>query len=268
MEDNNFLPRAVLITGAARGIGMAIARELDGYFDTLILDDAGVTINGEIEDPTLIYKEIKKYNWKSNIISTNILLNSYESAREIYNLAIENKKTVDILINNAAVLNDKMVFNMTENQWQEVLNSNLNGHFFLTSMISKDFRKNLYGRIINIISSSGLIGDYGQSNYAASKGALFSLTRVWALELAKYGVTVNAIAPFGHTRVTDTIPQDKPWLKDYLEKAKIADPSSIGKLCKFLTSSDSRYITGQLFGIRGNEFYIFSQPRIADIVKG
>lgn len=268
MENGDFFPRTALITGAARGIGLAIARELDGYIDYLILDDAGLSVTGETEDADLIYKEIKKYKWKSQIIPTNILLNSFEQAKKIYDLGMENTKGIDVLINNAAILNDKMVFNMTPEQWGKVLDCNLNGHFFLTSMIAKDFRKNLYGRIINIISSSGLIGDYGQSNYAASKGALFSLTRVWALELAKYGVTVNAIAPFAHTRVTDIIPDNKPWLVDYLRKAKTANPASVGKLCKFLISPDSRYITGQLFGIRDDEFYIFSQPRIIDTVKG
>jgi len=145
--------------------------------------------------------------------------------------------------------------------WSHVLATNLSGSFFCMRAALKHFKEQRAGRLINLISTAGLIGNVGQANYAASKAGLFALTRVAALEMVRYGVTVNCVAPFAHTRMTDSIKGATPEQVAYLESGRRAKVEHILPFLAFLLSNQAEGISGQVFGVRGHEVYLFSQPR-------
>jgi NAD(P)-dependent dehydrogenase (short-subunit alcohol dehydrogenase family) len=254
--------KVALVTGGGRGIGLAIVRELAGSGARVVLNDAGYAIDGKPEQPGLARNVAEELRQEGVIVTPSATsAATLEGARELAREASA-VGPVDILVNNAAILQDRMVFNLDPASWDAVLANNLNAAFYLTQQLSNDMRKRLGGRIINMVSSAGLIGNRGQANYGAAKGGLVSLSRIAALDLARYGVTVNAIAPFAHTRVTETIPPATPWLVDYIATVKgVAPPLSVARLVHYLCSERAKIYTGQVFGIRGNELFLFSQPR-------
>ncbi len=252
-----------LVTGGARGIGLAVVRALARAGARVVLDDAGLGIDGRTEDPEIAARVEAQLQKEGLVVrSTAENVGTSEGAKAAVQFARECFGPVDLLVNNAAILQDRMVFNMEEKSFEEVLRNNLFSAFYLTQLCSRDMRERLQGRIINMVSSSGLIGNRGQANYGAAKGGLVALSRISALDLARYGITVNAIAPFAHTRVTDTIPSTTPWIVEYLSTVKgVASPESVGTLVRYLCSDRAKVITGQVFGVRGDEVFLFSQPR-------
>ena len=258
-----------LVTGGARGIGLAVARALAKGGARVIVNDAGLSIDGRAENPGLAAKvesELRKEGCE--VRSSALDIATWEDCQGLHRFARETYGKVDILVNNAAILQDRMVFNMEERSFEQVLRNNLFSAFYLTHLCSRDMRERLQGRIVNMVSSSGLIGNRGQANYGAAKGGLVALSRIAALELARYGITVNAIAPFAHTRVTETIEPATPWLAEYLATVKdVARPESVGTLVSYLCSARAKVITGQVFGVRGDEVFLFSQPRPVGIAR-
>jgi NAD(P)-dependent dehydrogenase (short-subunit alcohol dehydrogenase family) len=168
---------------------------------------------------------------------------------------------LDAWVNAAAITSDRMLFNMTDEAWSQVLATNLSGAFFCMRAALKHFKERRAGRLLNLISTAGLIGNIGQANYAASKAGMTALTRVAALEMARYGVSVNCVAPFAHTRMTESIKGVTPEQQAYLERARRATVEQILPLLSFLISEDVGGISGQVFGVRGHEVFLFSQPR-------
>ncbi len=258
-----------LVTGGARGIGLSIVRSLAEGGARVILDDAGLSIDGREEDPTLaatVAADLRKEGWEVRPSALNV--SRWEDCQALYRFTRETYGKVDILVNNAAILQDRMVFNMEERSFEQVLRNNLFSAFYLTHLCSRDMREGLQGRILNVVSTSGLIGNRGQANYGTAKGGLVALSRIAALELARYGITVNAIAPFAHTRVTETIEPTTPWLAEYLATVKnVAPPASVGTLVRYLCSQRAKVITGQVFGVRGGEVFLFSQPRPVGVAR-
>jgi NAD(P)-dependent dehydrogenase (short-subunit alcohol dehydrogenase family) len=167
---------------------------------------------------------------------------------------------LDFVVNNAAILRDRMLFNMSEEEWLEVINSNLNGTFGVMRAALPHFKERKGGRIVNIVSTAGIMGNLGQANYAASKGGIIALTRVCAFDMARYNVTANCIAPFAYTRVTDTIKPVTPELEAYVRGAKQVLPEHVAPLVGFLCSAMGQAVTGQVLGVRGKEIFLFSQP--------
>lgn len=250
------------MTGGGRGIGLAIVRELASAGAHVVLNDTGFSVDGKPENDALA-REVSSALSLEGLKVTPSTSNpaTLEGARRLLAEASA-VGPVDILVNNAAILQDRMVFNLDPASWDAVLANNLDAAFYLTHLASGEMRRRLWGRIINMVSSAGLIGNRGQANYGAAKGGLVALSRIAALDLARWGVTVNAIAPFAHTRVTETIPASTPWLVDYLATVKgVAPPTSVARLVTYLCSDRAKIYTGQVFGVRGRELFLFSQPR-------
>ena len=175
--------------------------------------------------------------------------------------AVDTFGRVDIIVNNAGILRDRMIFNMTEEEWDAVINTHLKGTFAVTRAAAPLMREQKWGRIINMTSTSGLIGNVGQANYAAAKLGIFGLTKATALDMGRYNVTANCISPFAWTRMIGTIPTETETQKARVEKIKQLSPAHIAPVAVFLASDAARDVNGQVFGVRGKEIMLFSHER-------
>jgi NAD(P)-dependent dehydrogenase (short-subunit alcohol dehydrogenase family) len=186
---------------------------------------------------------------------------SMAGGQSIVKTAVDNFGRIDIVVNNAGILRDRMIFNMTEEEWDAVINTHLKGTFAVTRAAAPIMREQKSGRVINMTSTSGLIGNVGQANYAAAKLGIFGLTKATALDMSRYNVTANCISPFAWTRMIGTIPTETTAQKARVEKIKKLSPAHIAPIAVFLASDAARDVTGQIFGIRGKEVMLFSHER-------
>ena len=233
----------ILITGATGGIGRSIVKRFDG-------DNNNLFIIGTNDDKlNALSQELKS---STKYLSCDF--NNYKNIKNIItkvNEELDNK--IDILINNAGITRDNLTLRMKEEDWNDVINLNLNSTFFLTKEILKFMVKNRFGRIINISSVVGSSGNLGQANYAASKAGLEGMTKSIALEVASRGITVNCIAPgFIETAMTsDILEKNKDKIINNIPIKRIGEPDDISSLTKFLASDKASYITGQTFHVNG-----------------
>ncbi len=240
----DFSRRIALVTGAGRGIGAATAVELAAHGATVILLD---------RDPQTIEQTtttIRKTGGSAHPVSCDVS-NAAMVATSIEAIAAEHGR-IDILINNAGITKDKSALKMTAEHWQAVIDVNLSGAFYVAQATAKVMKTNGYGRIINASSISAW-GNFGQANYAAAKAGLIGITRTLALELARYKITVNAIAPgFIATDMTADLPPGA--MKTALERipmGRVGTPSDIARGYLFLACEESGFITGQVLVIDG-----------------
>jgi NAD(P)-dependent dehydrogenase (short-subunit alcohol dehydrogenase family) len=261
--------RVAVVTGGARGIGRAVAETLARHGLTVIVADAGLAIDGRPDDPDLAEKVAAELQGQGlTVLPYRNRLSTADDADRLVDWIEDQTGPVDILVNNAAILQDRMVFNLPPSSWDEVVQNNLSVPFYLLRRVAPSMRERRLGRIVNILSSAGLIGNYGQANYAAAKAGLFGLTRVAALDLARYTVTVNAVVPFAHTRVTDAIVPRHPAVVEYLATVKDrASPAHVAAVVAYLCSEAAAVLTGQTLGVRGPEVFVFSPPRPAGAVR-
>lgn len=238
--------KTVFITGSTRGIGKAIALEFAKNKHRIILNGTR-----ENENSRKVLKEIKKYSPGSDIYYFDVsdLAQVEKECRTI----IKRFKKIDVLVNNAGIAKDKTLIKMDYDDWDSVIKTNLYGPFYITKQILSNMIQNNWGRIINISSIIGLIGNFGQTNYSAAKAGLIGFTKSLAKETAKYNITVNAVCPgLVETDIIKDVP--KEFMDKMLEKIplkRLAKPQEIAKLVLFLASSDSSYITGEYTNING-----------------
>ncbi len=254
--------KVAVVTGAGRGIGREIALLLAKEGAKVVVNDfggGGDGTGGETKVADDVVKEIKN---AGGVAAANYdAVGTMESGKRIVQTAIDNFGKLDILVNNAGILRDRMIFNMSEEEWDGVIKVHLKGTFCCTRATVPIMREQRSGRIINFTSTSGLIGNVGQANYAAAKLGIVGLTKVVALDMAKYNVTANCISPFAWTRLIGTIPTETEAQKQRVEKLKKMSPAHIAPLVVYLASDEAQYVTGQIFGVRGKEIFLFSQPR-------
>lgn len=241
--------KVALITGGSRGIGKEIALELAKNGVNIAISYVS---NGEKAKEVL--EEIKSYGVKAAAIKANVSVE--EDVIQMIKAIEEELGTIDILVNNAGVTKDNLLIRMKEEDWDEVMNVNLKGTFLCTKAVSRAMMKKKYGKIINISSVVGIMGNAGQGNYSASKAGVIGFTKSMAKELASRGIRVNAIAPgFIQTDMTEG-------LKDEIKEAMLKEiplnyfgnPKDIANLVVFLASESSDYITGQVINVNGGMY--------------
>lgn len=238
--------KIALVTGASRGIGAQIAKSLAG-------EGAVVMINyhGSKEKASETADEIAAAGGKAELCPCNV--SDFTACGEMIQEIIKKHKRIDILVNNAGITRDGLLMKMSEEDFDIVMDTNLKGTFNTIRHASRYFLKQKSGKIINISSVSGILGNMGQANYSASKAGIIGLTKSTARELASRGINVNAIAPgFIATDMTDAMPKEaQQKITESIPFKRIGTPKDIADMAVFLASSKSDYITGQVFAVDG-----------------
>jgi NAD(P)-dependent dehydrogenase (short-subunit alcohol dehydrogenase family) len=254
--------KVAVVTGAARGVGREIARLMAQHGARVVVNDYGGSEAGlgtDRKPADEVVEEIRTAGGEA--VANYDSVASMAGGQSIVKTAVDAFGRVDIVVNNAGILRDRMIFNMTEEEWDAVIDTHLKGSFAVTRAAAPLMREQKWGRFINMTSTSGLIGNVGQANYAAAKLGIFGLTKATALDMARYNVTANCISPFAWTRMIGTIPTETEVQKARVEKIKKLSPAHIAPVAAFLASDAAKDITGQVFGVRGKEIMLFSHER-------
>jgi NAD(P)-dependent dehydrogenase (short-subunit alcohol dehydrogenase family) len=254
--------RVAVVTGAGRGIGREIALLMASSGARVVVNDLGGREDGTGGSDAAADEVVAAIRAAGGEAAASVeSVASMAGGQRIVETALDAFGRVDIVVNNAGILRDRMIFNMTEEEWDAVIGVHLKGTFALTRAAAPRLREQRWGRIVNMTSTSGLIGNVGQANYAAAKMGIVGLTRVTALDLARYQVTANCISPFAWTRLIGTIPTETPTQQARVAKLEKMSPRDIAPLAVFLASEAAAGVSGQVFGVRGKEIFVFSQPR-------
>src|SRR5881397_4146354 len=254
--------RVAVVTGAARGIGREIALLMAQLGARVVVNDYGGSEAGQgtTQAPANdVVEEIRKAGGQA--VASYDSVATMAGGERIVQTAIDAFGRLDIVVNNAGILRDRMIFNMTEEEWDAVIDTHLKGTFAVTRAAAPRMKEQRSGRFVNMTSTSGLVGNIGQANYAAAKLGIVGLTRVVALDMARYNVTANCISPFAWTRMIGTIPTETEAQKARVEKIKKMGPEHIAPVAVFLASEAAKEISGQVFGVRGKEIMLFGHMR-------
>jgi NAD(P)-dependent dehydrogenase (short-subunit alcohol dehydrogenase family) len=255
--------RVALITGAGRGIGRAIAEHLSAAGWAVVVNDNGAEIDGSGGDPAVIERVAAALRESGGeAVAFSGTVGSWDTAMEMAEAARNAFGPVDLLVNNAAILRDRMSFKMSAEEWQQVIDQNLTGAFYCCRAVIPDMRERGTGTIVNMASTTGIFGNISQANYAASKGGMIAMSRVLAQDLQRYNVNVNAITPFAHTRDTERIDPRTPEIQAYFDGAMTVPAEDVGPLIEFLASPAGKSVSGQVLGVRGKEIFVMSQPAV------
>jgi NAD(P)-dependent dehydrogenase (short-subunit alcohol dehydrogenase family) len=249
--------KVAVVTGSGRGIGRGIALALAREGAKVVINDVGCEIDGRggAEDPAMqVVREIQALGGEAAPNYDSV--SDFKAAENIIQTAVKTFGRIDILVNNAGIVRDRSIGKMSEDDFDAVIAVHLKGSFNCGRHAIPIMREQGYGRVINITSSAGLRGNFGQTNYGAAKAGLMGLTLVWAVELGKYGITVNAMSPAGITRMTGTIPG-----LEGKEMPPESNPDLNGPMVAFLASEKAANVNGQVFGRRGWGYTLFQTPR-------
>lgn len=244
--------KRAIVTGGTRGIGRAIVKELVARSCCGVLfSDVAFIYNSCDECAEEIIQEISVSG--TQIYAFKADVSNYEQTEDTVKAAIEKLGGVDILINNAGITRDNLLLRMSENDFDDVINANLKSVFNYTKAVIRPMIKQRYGRIINIASVVGLIGNAGQSNYVASKAGVIGFTKAMARELASRNITVNAVAPgFIQTDMTNKLTDEqKQAITQNIPMGRLGKPEDVAKVVGFLCSEEADYITGQIIVVDG-----------------
>lgn len=253
--------KVVIVTGAGRGIGRDIALMMAAHGGRVIVNDLGGSAEGDGADAVPaedVVSEIRDAGGEAIANFANVA--SPADVRGMYEQAMDMYGAVDVVVNNAGILRDAIFHKMSEVQWDAVIDVHLKGSFNVAKAVASQFRAQASGCFINFTSTSGLIGNYGQANYSAAKMGIVGLSKSIALDMSRFNVRSNCIAPFAWSRLIGTIPTDTDAEKARVERIKEMTPAKIAPLCVALAAPDCD-VTGQIFCIRNNEIFLMSQPR-------
>jgi NAD(P)-dependent dehydrogenase (short-subunit alcohol dehydrogenase family) len=254
--------KVAIITGAGRGIGRAIAHLMAREGASILVVDVGAAIDGGGADAgpaQQVAEEVRQTGGRA--IASTLSITEPANADKLVQAALDAFGRVDILVNNAGILRDRVFHKMSVSDWNEVIAVHLNGSAYLSLACARRFREQGSGAFVHMTSTSALVGSFGQANYMAAKFGLVGLSRAIALDMARFGVRSNCIAPFAWSRMIESIPIENEMMKREVERARLLKPEQIAPLAVYLASDLAKDVSGQVFGVRRNEIYLFSQPR-------
>jgi NAD(P)-dependent dehydrogenase (short-subunit alcohol dehydrogenase family) len=255
--------KVAIVTGAGGGIGREIALAMAMAGAKVVVNDIGASLSGIGETsatPGEQTKAIIEQRGGQAITNTDSVAD-WDSAQRIVASAIDAFGRVDIVVNNAGILRDQIFHKMTPEEWRAVIDVHLNGSFYISRAAAGHFRAQGSGSYVHMTSTSGLVGNVGQANYSAAKLGVTALSKSIALDMHRFGVRSNCIAPFAWSRMTSSIPAETPEQKARVEKLKQMTPEKNAPLAVFLASDAAKDVNGQIFAARNNEIFLFSQPR-------
>lgn len=255
--------KVAIVTGAGGGIGREIALAMAQAGAKVVINDIGASLTGVGETSATPGEQTKAIiEQRGGVAVTNTdSVADWESARRIVATAMDAFGRIDIVVNNAGILRDQIFHKMTPEEWRAVIDVHLNGSFYVSRAAAEHFRAQGSGAFVHMTSTSGLIGNFGQANYSAAKLGIAALSKSIALDMQRFGVRSNCIAPFAWSRMTSSIPAETPEQKARVEKLKRMTPEKNAPLAVFLASDAAKEVNGQIFAARNNEIFLFSQPR-------
>jgi NAD(P)-dependent dehydrogenase (short-subunit alcohol dehydrogenase family) len=254
--------KVVVVTGAGGGIGRDFALAFAANGARVVVNDLGTSVAGEGTSAGPAQKVVDEIRARGGqaVASTDSVAD-WESANRIVKTAIDAFGRIDGVVNNAGILRDRFFFNMSVEEWKAVIDVHLNGSFFVARAAAPYFKSQNSGCYVHMTSTSGLIGNLGQANYSAAKLGIAGLSKSIALDMAKYKVRSNCIAPFAWSRMIGSIPTETPEQKARVEKMKVMETAKIAPLAVYLASDAAQAVTGQIFAVRANEMFLMSQSR-------
>jgi len=254
--------KVAIVTGAGRGIGRGIALLLAREGARVVVCDIGASLDGAGTDVTpaqTVVNEIKKAGGEA--IASTLSISEPGNAEKIVAAALDRFGRVDILVNNAGILRDRIFHRMSWSDWSDVINVHLHASFAMSRACATHFREQNSGSLVHMTSTSALVGNFGQANYMAAKMGIVGLSRGIALDMARFNVRSNCIAPFAWTRMIDSIPAESEQEKERVARMREMSPEKIAPLTVYLASDRAEGITGQILSVRNNEIYLFNQNR-------
>ncbi|MDI3469310.1 MAG: Dehydrogenases with different specificities (related to short-chain alcohol dehydrogenases) [Pseudolabrys sp.] len=262
MSEGIVAGKVAIVTGAGRGIGRGIAMMLAREGASVVVNDVGASLDGagaDVGPAQQVVDEIKKAGGKA--IPSTLSIAEPQAADRIVQSALEAFGRVDIVVNNAGILRDRIFHKMSWSDWSDVISVHLHGSFNMCRAAAGLFREQNSGAFVHMTSTSGLIGNFGQANYMAAKLGIVGLSRGIALDMQRYNVRSNCIAPFAWSRMIGSIPAETDREKERVARLQQMTPEKIAPLVVYLASDRADGISGQIFSVRNNEVFLFSQPR-------
>jgi NAD(P)-dependent dehydrogenase (short-subunit alcohol dehydrogenase family) len=254
--------KVAIVTGAARGIGRGIALLMAQEGARIVVCDIGASLDGAGADAGPAHdavNEIKKAGGEA--IASTLSISEPGNADKIVKTALDAFGRIDILVNNAGILRDRIFHRMSWSDWSDVIGVHLHGSFNMSRACATHFREQNSGSYVHMTSTSGLVGNFGQANYMAAKMGIVGLSRGIALDMERFKVRSNCIAPFAWTRMIDSIPTETEAEKTRVARLRDMTPEKIAPLVVYLASDLAEGISGQILSVRNNEIYLFSQNR-------
>lgn len=252
-ETKHLAGKSVVVTGSGRGIGRTIALEVARAGGNVVVNDLDRDVAEQV------VAEIKALG--TDAVANTDSVGDWEGANTMVTQAVDNFGKIDAVINNAGNLRDVIFHKMTQEDWDQVINVHLKGSFNVSRAAATHFRNQEGGACVHMTSTSGLIGNFGQANYAAAKAGIAALSKSIALDMQRYNVRSNCIAPFAWSRMTASIPAETPDQIARVEKLKKMVPEKVGIVAAALCTDKAAHITGQIFAVRMNEIFLMSQSR-------
>jgi NAD(P)-dependent dehydrogenase (short-subunit alcohol dehydrogenase family) len=254
--------KVVIVTGAGGGIGREIALALGAAGAKVVVNDVGASLGGEPGDAGAAERVVGEIRVRGGAaVASRDSVAEWSAANRIVQAALDAFGRVDAVVNNAGILRDRLFHKMTPEDFEAVVQVHLMGSFYVSRAAATHFRAQGSGAYVHMTSTSGLVGNVGQANYAAAKLGIAALSKSIALDMAKFNVRSNCIAPFAWSRMIASIPTDAPEQRERVAKLQRMDAGKIAPMAVFLASDAARAVTGQIFAVRANEILVMSQSR-------
>ncbi len=254
--------KVALVTGGGRGLGRGIALAMAAAGARVVVNDLGATLDGQPDNQqpaAEVVAAIKAAGGDAIVDGGSVA--EWKDANRMVEAAVDTFGRIDIVVNNAGILRDVMFHRMSEPEFDQVIAVHLKGSFNVSRAAAPHFKSQASGAYVHMTSTSGLIGNFGQANYSAAKLGIMALSKSIALDMQKFNVRSNAVAPFAWTRMIDSIPSETPEQKKRVDGLKKLVPEKVAPFVVGLCADAASDVTGQVFGVRNNEIYLFSQPR-------